>query len=221
MFNIPDNSWKDFFQREMSKSYFPNLEKFLEEEYSKYTIYPKEENVFKAFEYTPLDKVKVVIVGQDPYVSPNQAIGIAFATGDNKVAPSLRNIYKEINSDLGLDMSNRTCDYPINWARQGVFMLNTVLTVRAGESNSHKGKRWELFTDAAIEEVEKQDRPLVFMLWGNQAKKLKCGIHNPKHLILEAAHPSPLSASRGFFGCKHFSKANHFLKENGMDEINW
>lgn len=209
------------FERETSKSYFKKLEEFVDKEYSEHTIYPKKEDIFNAFKYTPLDKVKVVIIAQDPYINENQAIGIAFATGDNKVAPSLKNIYKEISEDIGIDTSKYTCDHPIDWARQGVFMLNTTLTVRAGESNSHQGKGWSKFTDSAIQEIDKQDRGVVYLLWGNYAKKASSGIHNPKSLILTSAHPSPLSANRGFFGCKHFSQVNQFLKENNIEPINW
>lgn len=218
---IVSNSWKDFFERETNKPYFKKLEEFVNKEYSEHTIYPKEEDIFNAFKYTPLDKVKVVIIAQDPYINENQAIGIAFATGDNKVAPSLRNIYKEITEDTGIDTSKYTCDHPIDWARQGVFMLNTTLTVRAGESNSHQGKGWGKFTDAAIQEIDRQDRGIVYLLWGNYAKKVASGIHNPKSLILTAAHPSPLSANRGFFGCKHFSQTNKFLKDNNIKPIDW
>lgn len=218
---IVNNSWKNFFERETNKPYFKKLEEFVNKEYSEHTIYPKEEDIFNAFKYTPLDKVKVVIIAQDPYINERQAIGIAFATGDNKVAPSLRNIYKEITEDTGIDTSKYNCDHPIDWARQGVFMLNTTLTVRAGESNSHQGKGWGKFTDAAIQEIDRQDIGIVYLLWGNYAKKVASGIHNPKSLILTAAHPSPLSANRGFFGCKHFSQTNKFLKDNNIKPIDW
>lgn len=218
---IVNNSWKNFFERETNKPYFKKLEEFINKEYSEHIIYPKEEDIFNAFKYTPLDKVKVVIIAQDPYINENQAIGIAFATGDNKVAPSLRNIYKEITEDTGIDTSKYNCDHPIDWARQGVFMLNTTLTVRAGESNSHQGKGWGKFTDAAIQEIDRQDRGIAYLLWGNYAKKVASGIHNPKSLILTAAHPSPLSANRGFFGCKHFSQTNKFLKDNNIKPIDW
>lgn len=218
---IVNNSWKDFFERETNKPYFKKLEEFVNKEYSEHTIYPKEEDIFNAFKYTPLNKVKVVIIAQDPYINENQAIGIAFATGDNRIAPSLRNIYKEITEDTGIDTSKYTCDHPIDWARQGVFMLNTTLTVRAGESNSHQGKGWGKFTDAAIQEIDRQDRGIVYLLWGNYAKKVASGIHNPRSLILTAAHPSPLSANRGFFGCKHFSQTNKFLKNNNIKPIDW
>lgn len=218
---IVNNSWKDFFERETNKSYFKKLEEFINKEYSEHIIYPKEEDIFNAFKYTPLDKVKVVIIAQDPYINKKQAIGIAFATGDDKIAPSLRNIYKEIKEDTGIDTSKYTCYHPIDWASQGVFMLNTTLTVRAGESNSHQGKGWSKFTDAAIQEIDKQDRGVVYLLWGNYAKKAVSGIHNPKSLVLTAAHPSPLSANKGFFGCKHFSQTNQFLKENNIEPINW
>ena len=218
---IVENSWRDFFERETNKPYFKKLEEFLNKEYSEHIVYPKEEDIFNAFKYTPLDKVKVVIIAQDPYINEKQAIGIAFATGDNKIAPSLRNIYKEIEEDTGIDTSKYTCYHPVDWARQGVFMLNTTLTVRAGESNSHQGKGWSKFTDAAIQEIDRQGTPVCYLLWGNCAKKVASGIHNPKSLILTAAHPSPLSANRGFFGCKHFSQANEFLKNNNIEPIDW
>lgn len=218
---IVDNSWKNFFEEQTNKAYFPKLEAFIEEEYKNQIVYPVKEKIFNAFKYTPLDNVKVVIVGQDPYHEPNQAIGIAFATGDGRIAPSLRNIYKEIKDDTGIDTSLYSCDHPIDWARQGVFMMNTTLTVRKGEANSHQGKGWGKFTDAAIQEIDKQDRGVVYLLWGNYAKKMAVGIHNPKSLILTAAHPSPLSANRGFFGCKHFSQANEFLRSNNIEPINW
>lgn len=218
---IIDNSWKEFFEEQRNRAYFPKLEEFVNKEYDNQIVYPAKENIFNAFKYTPLDNVKVVIIGQDPYINEKQAIGIAFATGDGKVAPSLRNIYKEIKEDLGIDTSNYSCDHPIDWARQGVFLLNTTLTVRAGESNSHQGKGWSKFTDAAIEKIDRQDRSVCYLLWGNYAKKMAVGIHNPKSLILTAAHPSPLSANRGFFGCKHFSQANQFLKNNNIEPINW
>lgn len=218
---IIDNSWKEFFEEQRNRVYFPKLEEFVNKEYDNQIVYPARENIFNAFKYTPLNNVKVVIIGQDPYINEKQAIGIAFATGDGKVAPSLRNIYKEIKEDLGIDTSNYSCDHPIDWARQGVFLLNTTLTVRAGESNSHQGKGWSKFTDAAIEKIDKQDKPVCYLLWGNYAKKMAVGIHNPKSLILTAAHPSPLSANRGFFGCKHFSQTNQFLKDNNIEPINW
>ncbi len=218
---IIDNSWKEFLEEQRNKAYFSKLEEFVNKEYDNQIVYPAKENIFNAFKYTPLDKVKVVILGQDPYINENQAIGIAFATGDNKVAPSLRNIYKEIGEDTGIDTSKYTCNHPIEWAKQGVFLLNTTLTVRAGESNSHQGKGWSKFTDAAIQEIDKQDRGVVYLLWGNYAKKAASGIHNSKSLILTAAHPSPLSANRGFFGCKHFSQTNQFLKDNNIEPINW
>lgn len=213
--------WDSFISREREKEYFKKLQIFLEEERNQYEIYPKEEDVFNAFKYTPFEKTKVVILAQDPYIKEKQAIGIAFATGDGKIAPSLKNIYKEIEDDLKIDTSEYTCDHPISWAKQGVFMLNTTLTVRKGESNSHQGKGWSKFTDAAISELDKDNSPKVFLLWGNYAKKISGCIHNPNHLILTAAHPSPLSANRGFFGCKHFSNTNNFLTKNNLTPINW
>lgn len=169
---------------------------------------------------TPLNEVKVLILGQDPYHNQGQAHGLCFSVQpDVVVPPSLKNIYKELQADLGCEIPNN--GYLVKWAQQGILMLNTVLTVRAHKPLSHQGKGWEQFTDAIIEAVNAQDRPIVYMLWGKPAQRKASMLNNPKHLVLKAAHPSPLSASHGFFGCKHFSQANQFLEENGIQPIDW
>lgn len=214
------NDWLDAINPEFSKPYYASLYKYVKDEYSRYVIYPPANDIFNAFHFTPLSKVKVVILGQDPYHGPNQAHGLCFSVKKEvDIPPSLVNIYKELNSDLG-------CYIPDNgflqkWAEQGVLMLNTVLTVRAGAANSHQGKGWEHFTDAAIQAVNAQDRPIVYMLWGRPARMKKAMLNNPKHLVLESAHPSPLSAYKGFFGTRPFSKANDFLAGNGIEPIDW
>ncbi|MBR7076136.1 MAG: uracil-DNA glycosylase, partial [Lachnospiraceae bacterium] len=177
-------------------------------------------DLFNAFHFTPLHEVKVVILGQDPYHNEGQAHGLCFSVQKGvEIPPSLLNIYKELQDDLNCTMPSS--GYLKKWADQGVLLLNTVLTVRAHEANSHKGIGWEEFTDAAIRILNEQDRPIVFMLWGSNAREKKKMLNNPKHLILEAPHPSPLSAYRGFFGCRHFSKCNAFLIKNGLDPIDW
>ena len=184
-------------------------------------MYPPSDDIFNALHLTPLKDVKVLILGQDPYHEPGQAHGLSFSVlpGKADTPPSLQNIYKELNDDLGCFVPNN--GYLKKWADQGVLLLNTVLTVRAHQANSHKGKGWENFTDAIIRAVNEQDRPIVYMLWGKPAQMKKSMLNNPKHLILEAPHPSPLSAYRGFFGCKHFSQCNEFLQKNGIAPIDW
>jgi len=190
------------------------------EEYRSRQIFPNPDDIFNAFHLTPLKDVKVVILGQDPYHNDGQAHGLCFSVKpDVEVPPSLVNIYKELQDDLGCRIPNN--GYLVKWAKQGVLMLNTVLTVRAHQANSHRGIGWEQFTDAVIRAVDAQDRPIVFLLWGRPAQMKKSMLHNPKHLILEAPHPSPLSAYRGFFGCKHFSQTNAFLEKNGLAPIDW
>lgn len=212
--------WGEALKGEYSKEYYRNLYAKLLNEYSKYKVFPPKQEIFNAFHYTPLEKVKVVILGQDPYHDDGQAHGLCFSVKEGvEIPPSLVNIYKEIHDDLGCDIPNNGCLY--KWADQGVFMLNAVLTVRAHNPQSHQNIGWEHFTDKAIEILNEQDRPIVFMLWGRSAINKKELLNNPKHLVLTAPHPSPLSAYRGFFGCKHFSKANEFLRENGLDEIDW
>ena len=183
-------------------------------------IYPPSEDLFSAFEATPLEKVKVVILGQDPYHEPGQAHGMCFSVRPGvEIPPSLQNIYQELHDDLGCDIPDN--GYLMKWAGQGVFLLNTVLTVRAHQAGSHRGIGWEEFTDAAIRALNAEDRPIVFLLWGRPAQQKMPLLDNPKHLILTAPHPSPLSAYRGFFGCRHFSRANAFLAANGLEPIDW
>jgi len=204
----------------MKKDYFKELCTFVEDEYNSNVIYPPKEDVFNALKYTSLEDVKVVILGQDPYFNEKQAHGLCFSVQLGvDVPPSLRNIYTELETDLGLFRPNN--GYLTKWAKQGVLMLNTVLTVRAENPNSHQGKGWEKFTDAIIRKLNEQDRPIVYMLWGKPAQTKIKMLNNPNHLILKAPHPSPLSAYRGFFGCKHFSTANDFLEKNGLLPIDW
>ena len=183
-------------------------------------IFPPQGDIFNAFHLTPLKEVKVVILGQDPYHNIGQAHGLSFSVKPGvQTPPSLVNIYQELKEDMGCYVPNN--GYLVKWAKQGVLMLNTVLTVRAHQANSHRGIGWEIFTDAAIRALNEQDRPIVFLLWGRPAQMKKKMLNNKKHMILEAPHPSPLSAYRGFFGCGHFSKTNEFLKANGLSPIDW
>lgn len=214
------NDWLEPLSPEFKKPYYAKLYKTVQQEYSTRLIFPPADDIFNAFDFTPLSEVKVVILGQDPYHGDGQAHGLCFSVKpDVEIPPSLVNIYKELHDDLGCYIPNN--GYLEKWARQGVMLLNTVLTVRAHQANSHRGIGWEEFTDAAIRVLNEQDRPIVFLLWGKPAQMKKSMLHNPKHLILEAPHPSPLSAYRGFFGCRHFSRANEFLKENGLTPIDW
>ncbi len=214
------NDWLEAIGDEFRKPYYSKLYRFIKEEYSNYVVYPNTDDIFNAFHLTPLNEVKVVIIGQDPYHNVGQAHGLCFSVKPEvEIPPSLLNIYKELNEDLGLRIPNN--GYLVSWAKQGVLLLNTVLTVRAHQANSHQGHGWEEFTDAVIHAVNAIDRPIVFLLWGRPAGLKKPMLTNPKHLILEAPHPSPLSAYRGFFGCKHFSKTNEFLKANGLTPIDW
>lgn len=215
-----NNSWDVLLKDEFQKPYYLNLRKFLVQEYKTQTIYPNMNNIFNALKYTDYKDVKVVILGQDPYHQPNQAHGLCFSVlkGVNP-PPSLQNMYKEIHAEYG---------YPIPqhgeltyWAEQGVLMMNTVLTVRESQPNSHKGMGWEIFTDNVISLLNLRPEPMVFLLWGANARAKKKLITNPNHLVLESAHPSPLSAYNGFFGNGHFKKANEFLKSKGMAEIDW
>lgn len=208
-----------FLNNEMKKEYFKTLSDFVDREYENYTCYPSKENIYNALKLTPLDKIKVVILGQDPYHEPNQAHGLAFSVLCDKLPPSLKNIYKEMKRDLGMDVNQ---DGNLEYlARQGVLLLNTTLTVREGKALSHYGKGWEIFTDNIIKEIDKSNNPIVFILWGNNARSKKKLLTNPKHLIIESVHPSPLSAYHGFFGSKPFSKTNEFLKGNNLEEIKW
>lgn len=214
------NDWLDAIGEEFHKKYYRDLYNFVKSEYNHHRVFPEPDNIFNAFHLTPLEKVKVVIIGQDPYHGENQAHGLCFSVQPSvAIPPSLVNIYKELHDDLGCKIPNN--GYLQEWAEQGVLLLNTVLTVRAHQAGSHQGKGWEQFTDAVIQAVNKEDRPIVFILWGRPAQMKKKMLTNPKHLILEAPHPSPLSAYRGFFGSKPFSKTNNFLIANGVEPINW
>lgn len=214
------NDWLEPLQGEFSKPYYAKLYKTVLNEYNTRTIYPPADDIFNAFMLTPLHEVKVVILGQDPYHEPGQAQGLCFSVNPGvEIPPSLRNIYRELHDDLGCKIPNNGS--LIKWAKQGVLLLNTVLTVRAHQANSHKNIGWEQFTDAAIRVLNSQDRPIAFILWGRQAQAKEEMLNNPNHMILKAAHPSPLSASHGFFGSRPFSKVNKFLEMNGLTPIDW
>ena len=215
-----DNDWLEPLSVEFKKPYYKELYKKVKQEYETKIVFPEADDIFNAFQFTPLSKVKVVILGQDPYHNYGQAHGLCFSVKpDVDVPPSLVNIYQELHDDLGCDIPNN--GYLKKWADQGVMLLNTVLTVRAHAANSHQGIGWETFTDAAIKILNEQDRPMVFLLWGRPAQNKKSMLTNPKHLILEAPHPSPVSACRGFFGSRHFSKTNEYLRANGLEPIDW
>ena len=215
-----NNGWSDFLDNEFQQDYFKELASFIHEEYETKTIYPPKKEVFSAFYYTDLKDVKVVILGQDPYHEPFQAHGMCFSVKPGvAVPPSLQNVYKELHDDLGCSIPNS--GYLMKWARQGVFLLNTVMTVERGKAFSHSKKGWETFTDHVIEKLDEQTQPMVFMRSEERRIGKECRLTNPDHLILEAAHPSPLSAYNGFFGCRHFSKANAYLKEHGVSPIDW
>ena len=213
--------WLEAVGAEFKKPYYKDLYKFVVNEYNTQVIYPPSGDIFNAMNFTPLNKVKVLILGQDPYHEPGQAHGLSFSVlpGKADTPPSLQNIYKELNTDLDCYIPNN--GYLKKWADQGVLLLNTVLTVRAHQANSHQGKGWEQFTDAIIRAVNEKEEPVVYMLWGRPAQMKKPMLTNPKHLVLTAPHPSPLSAYRGFFGCRHFSQCNDFLTKNGLSPIDW
>jgi uracil-DNA glycosylase len=215
------NDWLDAIGDEFQKPYYLDLRRFLIQEYRTRRIYPAADDIFNAFHLTPLRDVKVLLLGQDPYHNENQAIGSSFAvpSDQKEIPPSLVNIYQELRDDLGCFIPNN--GYLKKWADQGVLLLNSVLTVRAHQANSHRDKGWEEFTDSVIQAVNAQERPIVYFLWGRPAQAKRRMLSNPRHLVLEAPHPSPLSAHRGFFGCGHFSKANAFLEENGLAPIDW
>lgn len=214
------NQWDSLLEAEYKKPYYGQLWNFLEEEYENNTIYPIKEDLFSALEYTDYKNVKVVILGQDPYHGPGQSHGLAFSVKPGiKMPPSLRNIYKELNSDLGCFIPNN--GYLEKWARQGVLLLNTSFSVRGGEANSHRKIGWEIFTDNIIKVLNEREDPIVFILWGNNAIKKGEFITKPQHHIIKSVHPSPLSANRGFFGTKPFSKTNDFLKSIGKEPIDW
>ena len=215
------NDWLDAIGDEFKKPYYRELYQFVKEEYHTHVICPPADDIFNAFHLTPLSEVKVMILGQDPYHNAHQAHGLCFSVlpEQREIPPSLQNIYKELHDDCGCYIPNN--GYLEKWAKQGVLMLNTVLTVRAHQANSHQGRGWEQFTDAIIQAVNAQDRPIVYLLWGSPAQRKIPMLTNPKHLILKAPHPSPLSAYRGFFGCKHFSQTNEFLVNHGLIPIDW
>ena len=215
-----NGDWLEALKDEFKKDYYKQLFEKVNEEYRTRLIFPPANDIFNAFHLTPLKDVKVVILGQDPYHGNNQAHGLCFSVKPEvEIPPSLVNIYKELHDDLGCTIPDH--GYLVKWAKQGVLMLNTVLTVRAHQANSHRGIGWEEFTDAAIRVLNTQDRPIVFILWERPAQMKKAMLNNPKHLILEAPHPSPLSSYRGFFGSRPFSKTNQFLEANGVEPIDW
>lgn len=215
-----DNDWLEPLKEEFGKPYYSKLYKTIKHEYETRQIFPPADDIFNAYSYTSLKDVRVLILGQDPYHDVGQAHGLCFSVNPGiDIPPSLVNIYKELNSDMNCYIPNN--GYLKKWADQGVMLLNTVLTVRAHQANSHQHIGWEEFTDATIRILNEQDRPIVYMLWGKPAQSKESMLNNPKHLILKAPHPSPLSAYRGFFGCKHFSKANDFLVKNGYEPIDW
>ncbi|MDD6212012.1 MAG: uracil-DNA glycosylase [Clostridiales bacterium] len=214
------NDWLAPLSPEFKKPYYAKLYRTVQEAYNTQEVFPPPDELFTAFELTPLSQVKVVILGQDPYHNNGQAHGLCFSVKpDVDIPPSLKNIYKELETDLGCYIPHH--GYLVKWAKQGVLMLNTVLTVQAHRANSHRGIGWEEFTDAAIRILNEQDRPIVYLLWGRPAQTKARMLTNPNHLILTAAHPSPLSAYNGFFGCRHFSQANRFLQEKGLTPIDW
>ena len=213
-------SWEAALRPEFRKPYYKTLFETVGREYRTAVVYPPADEIFNAFHFTPLEKVKVVILGQDPYHEPGQAEGLCFSVKPGvQIPPSLLKIYQELLDDVGCSIPNHGS--LVKWAEQGVLLLNTVLTVRAHQANSHRGIGWEEFTDAAIRVLNAQDRPIVFLLWGRPAGEKARMLDNPKHLVLKAAHPSPLSAYNGFFGCRHFSRANEFLTAHGLKPIDW
>lgn len=215
-----DNDWDIVLNGEFENEYYLKLREFLIEEYRSQTVYPNMHDIFNALKYTPYSSVKAVILGQDPYHEPGQAHGLAFSVKEGtRLPPSLQNIYKELESDLGIPPTN--CGELTGWAKQGVLLMNTALTVRRGQANSHKGKGWEIFTDEVIKKLNERQEPIAFILWGANARSKKQLITNPIHGIFESAHPSPLSAFNGFFGSRVFSRVNFFLMENGVPPINW
>ena len=213
--------WLPAVREEFRKPYYRDLYQFVRKEYENYTVFPPADQIFNALHLTPLHKVKVVILGQDPYHNVHQAHGLCFSVPEDQkeIPPSLINIYKELHDDVGCRVPQTGC--LVKWAQQGVLLLNTVLTVRAHQANSHRNHGWEQFTDAIIQAVETQDRPIVYMLWGTPAQTKAVMVTNPLHLVLRAPHPSPLSAYRGFFGCRHFSLCNEFLEAHGEKPIDW
>lgn len=220
---FPDNGWKEVLKEEFKKDYFKELSEKIEEKYLNEVVFPPKEDLFNAFKYTDFNDVKVVILGQDPYHEKGQAHGLSFSVKEGvKLPPSLRNIYKEIKEETGVDnLSEKESGYLKKWADSGILLLNTILTVKEHEALSHKNLGWEKFTDAAIKALNDSDRKVVFILWGNHSIKKKGMITNENALVLTGAHPSPLSAYRGFFGCMHFRDAKNFLENNGISGIDW
>ena len=215
-----ENEWLEYLKPEFSKPYYKELFDFVKNEYATKVIYPPSGDIFSALDHTSIKDVKIVLLGQDPYHEEGQAHGMSFSVRPGiKIPPSLQNMYKELHDELGLYIPNN--GYLKKWADQGVLLLNTVLTVRAHQANSHQGKGWEQFTDAIIRAVNEKEEPVVYMLWGRPAQMKKPMLTNPNHLVLTAPHPSPLSAYRGFFGCRHFSRCNDFLEKNGLSPIDW
>ncbi len=218
--SLVGNSWDNVLQEEYNKDYFKKIVKFINKEYKEKVIFPPKNKILRALSLTDYDQVKVVILGQDPYHGVGEANGLAFAVNNGiKLPPSLKNIYKELEDDLGIkaaSVGNLEC-----WAKEGVLLLNAVLTVEKDKAASHKNIGWEYFTDSIIKKINEKDEPVVFILWGNFAKSKKEFITNPKHLVIESSHPSPFSVSYGFFGSKPFSKTNNFLKKNNIKEIDW
>lgn len=218
--SLINNSWKDILSDEFEKDYFKKLEYYLESEFQEQIIYPEKQNIFNAFNYTDYNNVKVLLLGQDPYHGEGQAHGLSFSVPDNvKLPPSLKNMYKELYADLNIQPSKN--GNLTKWAEQGVMLLNAVLTVRQASAASHKAQGWETFTDAVIKKLNDREKPLVFLLWGNYAKKKVGLINKSKHIVIEGVHPSPLSANSGFFGSKPFSTVNNALKKLNESEINW
>lgn len=214
------NEWDEIMAGEFDLPYYKQLREFLKQEYFTKEIYPDMNNIFNAMKHASYSNIKAVILGQDPYHEPGQAHGLCFSVQKGcPIPPSLQNIYKELNADLGIPPAPHGELY--KWADNGVLLLNTVLTVRRGQANSHKGKGWEIFTDDVIKKLNEREKPMVFLLWGANARSKKQFITNPNHLVLEAAHPSPLSAYNGFFGCRHFSKCNAFLEAHSIEPVDW
>lgn len=214
------DSWKEVLKPEFQKDYFQNLVDFIKKEYSEQRVFPSGKEIFNAFDQCPYENIKVVIIGQDPYHGPGQAHGLCFSVQDGvPLPPSLINIFKEIKTDLNKDIPKTGCLE--RWATQGILLLNAILTVRANQAGSHQNKGWEAFTDAVIKNLSDNKEGLVFLLWGAYAQKKGAIIDSSKHLILKSVHPSPLSAHRGFLGCKHFSKTNEYLRSRGVEEIDW
>lgn len=217
---ILHNDWAEYLDTEFNKEYYGNLREFLKKEYKTYTIYPDMHDIYNALHYTPFKNVKVVILGQDPYHGPDQAHGLSFSVKPEvEIPPSLKNIYKELQTDLGCRIPEH--GYLVKWAEQGVLLLNNVLTVRKGQAHSHRGQGWEIFTDEVIKRLNDKNKPVVYILWGAAAQKKQALIDKAKHYIIKSPHPSPLSAHRGFFGSKPFSKTNQILEDNSLNPIDW